>query len=58
MTADISSKVAEKALCWCEGRRARAARLKKLFGEAVDIPADSTWHEREAGQQHLSSVPD
>src|SRR5581483_2078010 len=32
MTADIRSKVAEKALCWWEGRKTRAIREKALGG--------------------------
>jgi hypothetical protein len=32
MTADINSNVAEKALCWCEGRRNRSRRAKPWAG--------------------------
>ena len=44
--ADISSTVAEKALCWCEGRRRRrrriVCRLTHLWvGRRVIVSAES-----------------
>lgn len=52
-TAAISKSVAENAVCWCEGRSARDARLKKLVGGA-DISADSTWLLRDGFRAHLT----
>jgi hypothetical protein len=30
MTAEIIKSVAEKAVCWCDGRRIRSSRAQKL----------------------------
>src|ERR1700690_4677319 len=41
MTAVISSNVAEKALCWCEGRKRRIRRAKprtgRISGESAEF---------------------
>src|SRR6185295_1748180 len=40
MTAVISSSVAEKALCWCEGRKRRRIRAKPRTGRASGESAE------------------
>jgi hypothetical protein len=35
MTADISSSVADKALCWCEGRKTRIMRPEKAISRRL-----------------------
>src|SRR6202035_75600 len=40
MTADINRSVAEKALCWCEGRRNRSRRAKPWAGRTSGESAE------------------
>src|ERR1035438_2773383 len=37
MTAEINRSVAEKAVCWCDGRRIRSSRAQKLGPDGLAL---------------------